>query len=293
LFPFVRDTVQFALSGSNVSCRFDIQSDLWLCDIDKNQIGQVIDNIAINAKQAMPDGGTLEVFARNITLSANHYATLKPGRYVEIAIKDHGTGMPQEILQRIFDPFFTTKATGHGLGLATCYSIIKRHDGAIIVESEVGKGSTFHVFLPEAKGTMAEPMDKRTTLFKGSGTFIVMDDEEVMRDVISNMLESLGYSVVCSQNGRATIEFFEMESKSNRQISGAILDLTIPGGMGGKEAIQKLKEISPNTLFFAASGHTDDPIMSSPQEYGFSASISKPFRKSELTEMLEKHMMNK
>jgi CheY-like chemotaxis protein len=159
--------------------------------------------------------------------------------------------------------------------------------------SELGKGSTFHVFLPVAIGTIAEPMDKRPKAFKGSGTFVVMDDEEVLRDVTSNMLESLGYSVVCSQNGQAAIDFFEKESKEKHQIAGAILDLTVPGGMGGKEAIRKLKEISPKTIFFAASGHAEDPIMSSPNEFGFSASISKPFRKSELTEMISKHMMIK
>ena len=152
LFPFVEETAEFALSGANVSCTLDVPVDLWDCEFDKNQIGQVVDNLVINAQQAMPMGGDIRIGARNLTLEDNERAALPAGKYVELSIEDHGIGMPPTILDRIFDPFFSTKSKGHGLGLATCYSIVDRHGGAVEVESEQGKGTTFRIYLPAARG---------------------------------------------------------------------------------------------------------------------------------------------
>jgi len=290
LFPFVQETALFALSGSNVSCTFDLQHDLFPCDFDKNQIGQVIDNILINAKQAMPDGGTIVVTARNVNVLQNEHHQLPSGDYVTISIKDCGIGIPKNILPYIFDPFYTTKATGHGLGLATCYSIVTRHGGCIEVESEPGEGSTFHVFLPAIKGSILSGTEKVAAMHKGAGVFLVMDDQEVMRDTIGDMLKSLGYTAVCKENGHKAIEFFSSEMKEHREIAGMIFDLTIPGDMGGKEAIGEIRKMNPGTPVFVTSGYADDPIMAKPNEHGFTASICKPFRKSELSEMLNKYM---
>jgi len=290
LFPFVQETTQFALSGSSVSCSFNVSEKLRPCNFDKSQIGQVVDNIVINAQQSMPDGGTIEVSAENISFGEKRHHALAAGDYVKISIKDHGVGILHEILPRIFDPFYTTKAKGHGLGLATCYSIVSKHGGCIDVESESGKGSTFHVFLPACAETVSDCEKKPAAKHTGSGTFLVMDDEEVIRDALCDMLESLGYAAVCKENGRQAIDFVASETKANRTIVGMVFDLTVAGAMGGKEAVGEIRKLCPDTPVFVASGYTEDPVMSNPQKYGFTASIGKPFRKSELSEMLEKHM---
>ncbi len=291
LIPFIQDTVQFALSGSNVSCRFAIADNLRMCNIDKNQIGQVIDNIIINAEQAMPNGGTIDVRAANVYLEEHEVLSLPRGDYVKISVSDTGVGILRESLPYIFDPFYTTKSRGHGLGLATCYSIVHRHGGAIDVESEPGRGSTFHVYLPASNDPTAA-MTAAETRHIGQGTFIVMDDEEVMRDAIRNMLESFGYTVVCRNDGRETIHYFEEALREKRPIAGFILDLTVPGGMGGKTAVSEIRRLSLNADIpvYAASGYADDPVMKNPAAFGFTGSLCKPFRKGALAEMLEKTM---
>jgi two-component system, cell cycle sensor histidine kinase and response regulator CckA len=290
LFPFTRETALFALSGSNVSCRFDVPEDLWPGNFDRNQIGQVIDNIIINAQQAMPGGGEIAVTARNVSLKHERHPGMPPGDYVRISIKDAGIGIPEEILPRIFDPFFTTKTKGHGLGLATCYSIVNRHGGCIEVESEPGKGSTFHVYLPAADQKVAPSAKEEAVRHIGSGTIVVMDDEEVIRETVGSMLASFGYAVVCKENGRDAIDFFVSGIKANRKIAGMILDLTVPGGMGGKDAIAEIRNHCSKTPVFVASGYAEDPVMANPKAYGFTASICKPFRKADLAAMLHKYL---
>jgi two-component system CheB/CheR fusion protein len=289
LIPFIQETAQFALSGANVSCSFDIQDNLSSCNFDKNQIGQVIDNIIINAQQAMLRGGKLEVAAHNVDIKEKDHPTLYSGRYIRISIKDYGVGIPKELLTRIFDPFFSTKAKGHGLGLATCYSIIKRHSGCIEVESEIGKGSTFHVYLPASVESLLPATEPMLVQHMGSGTFLIMDDEEIIRDVIGEILKSLGYTVVCKQNGKDAIDFLESEIKAGRKISGMIFDLTIPGGMGGREAITEVRKLDKEIPVFVASGYAQDPVMSNPTKYGFTASICKPFITNDLVEMLNSY----
>jgi two-component system cell cycle sensor histidine kinase/response regulator CckA len=290
LFPFVQETAKFALSGSNVSCSFDVPQGLWACNFDKNQIGQVIDNLIINAQQAMPLGGTIELTARNITFAEKEIPNRPKGNYVRISLKDHGIGMTKELLPRIFDPFFTTKAKGHGLGLATCFSIINRHDGYIDVESESGTGSTFHVYLPATTDVVSSASEMSATPHKGSGTFLIMDDEEVIRETIHGMLASFGYNVVCKENGKDAVDFFTTEIKANRTFAGMIFDLTVPGGMGGKDAVEEIRKLNTVIPVFVASGYAEDPVMKNPIEYGFTGSICKPFKKSELMEMLNKHV---
>ncbi len=290
LFPFVQETAQFALSGSTVSASFQIQENLWSCNTDKNQIGQVIDNIIINAQQAMPTGGRIAVSAQNVSLTEKQHSTLAAGDYVKLSIKDQGVGIPQEFLPRIFDPFYTTKPKGHGLGLATCYSIVNRHGGCIEVESEPGKGSTFHVYLPASVNSVSAAAQESIATFRGTGTFLVVDDEEVVREVIGDMLESLGYSVILKVNGEDAVAWFTEEIKAKRTLAGMIFDLTIPGGMGGKEAIGEIRKLCLKTPVFVASGYAVDPVMSSPKDYGFSGSICKPFRKVKLVKMLGENM---
>jgi CheY-like chemotaxis protein len=285
LDPFVREAAQFALSGSNILCRFNLAKDLWPCNIDKNQIGQVIDNIIINAQQAMPNGGAIQVTAANISFGENEHPPLAKGDYVKVSIKDFGIGIPTDIMPRIFDPFYTTKTKGHGLGLATCYSIINRHGGCIEVESELGKGSTFHVYLPASSEAIAADADTAGK-HKGSGTIIVMDDEEVVRAAFRKMLESLGYTVVCKSDGREALDVYMSETKAKRTFAAIIFDLTVPGGMGGLEAVKEVRKLDKALPVFVTSGYADDPVMKNPADYGFTASISKPFTIEELSEML-------
>jgi PAS domain S-box-containing protein len=286
---FIEETVKFALSGSSVSARFSIAGNLWPCEIDRNQIGQVINNLVINAVQAMPGGGLLEVSAENVTLNRTLSSTLLMGKYVKISIKDHGAGIAKEVIAKIFDPFFTTKQKGHGLGLATCYSIINRHGGLIDVVSEAGKGSAFTFLIPALPNCIARTANDIDIGHTGSGTFLIMDDEEVIRVAIGKTLEFMGYTVRFALDGKDAIDFFETETKANREIAGAIFDLTIPGGLGGKDAIARIREFDKKTPVFVASGYAEDPVMARPDKFGFNGSISKPFKIVEFAELLNKH----
>ncbi len=290
LLPIIRETVQFALSGSNVSHSINIDPDLWPCYIDKNQISQVIDNIIINAQQAMPMGGTIEVTAKNIDHGNKDHSILTEERYVKISIKDFGIGISKEIIPYIFDPFFTTKTKGHGLGLATSYSIINRHEGLLDIDSEPAKGSTFHIYLPASEETAILNTNNLPVKHKGSGTIIVMDDEEFIRNILGKMLKTQGYTCVSMKDGKEVLDFLLVEYKANRAISGIILDLTIPGGLGGKEIISTIREIEPLVPILVISGYADDPVIANPKAFGFTASIGKPFTISELSAVLEKHL---
>jgi PAS domain S-box-containing protein len=294
LFPFVKDTAQFALSGSSVSCACSEAQGLWPCSFDKNQIGQVVDNIVINAQQSMPGGGQIVISAENTVIEPSHHAELRPGRYVKLSIKDGGIGIPAAILPRIFDPFFTTKQKGSGLGLATAYSIVNRHGGAIRVESEAGKGAVFHIYLPAAvEDADAAAPAPATPRHKGHGTVIVMDDEAVLRGAIADMLESLGYKAACFEEGSEVVRYFSDAAGKGRPFAAIILDLTIPGGMGGKETAEALRKIDPTVPLFVASGYAEDPVLADPAKYGFTASLVKPFVMADLALLLGKYLQSR
>lgn len=286
----LRENTGFALSGSNVTCEFSIVPDLWLCDADENQLGQVIDNIVINAKQAMPSGGVIKVGAQNLELEEGNYRGLPGGRYVQISVQDAGVGIPKEILPQIFDPFFTTKPRGNGLGLATSYSIVKKHDGIIEVESEVGKGSTFHVILPASTRHVVPAEARQTVGHTGKGPMLVMDDEEFILEILKDWLVSMGYSVIQARNGEEALELLSSRQEGTEPVIGVILDLTIPGGRGGRETISEIRRRYPELAVFASSGYSDDPVMSKPVEYGFTGSIKKPYRLDDLARLLGKHL---
>jgi len=288
LFPIIEDTIQFALSGSNVSSVYKIATDLWNCNIDINQISQVFDNIVINATQAMPSGGEITVTASNIVVQESNNPLLNNGNYIKISIKDHGVGIKRDNLNKLFVPFYSTKPGGHGLGLATSYSIIHRHGGTIEVESEVGKGSVFHIYIP-ATLAVSEQLTTKGDSYSGKGTILIMDDEEVMRETISAMLEKIGYSCICANDSIQTLQLFKKAYAEKQPITGLILDLTIPGGIGGRETLVEIRNIDKDIPVFAVSGYSDDPIMKDPLRFGFTGSLCKPFRKSELETMMGKY----
>jgi PAS domain S-box-containing protein len=283
--PLIQHSANFSISGSNVNCRFDFAEDLWLCDCDENQIGQVIDNIVINGKQAMPGGGKITITAVNVTDQPGH-----SGNYIRISIEDQGIGMPKDILPKIFDPFFSTKATGHGLGLATVYSIIQRHDGWIDVDSNPGEGSTFTLYLPASPKKELTPRPIDPVKHAGTGTVLVMDDEEFMLEIVDGMLREMGYTVVQAKNAKEAVGLFADAERMGNPFVTSILDLTIPGGPGGKEAAIALRKLNPNSIIIASSGYSEDPVISNPSEHGFTDRIIKPYRKNELAELMMRIM---
>ena len=282
----VRKSISFALSGSNISPVFTIPNDTWLCDFDESQIEQALDNITINARQAMPMGGKIKVAIRNIPLGESPEA-LPPSAYVCISICDQGPGIQKEHLTRIFEPFFTTKHQGSGLGLATCYSIVKKHNGRIDVESEFGKGTSLHIYLPASSTTISIEKTSKQDPHQGSSKILVMDDEPYIREILAIMLERMGYGVATAKNGDEATEIAKSAIQSGQPFGAAILDLTIPGGRGGKEMVHDLLEMDPGIKVIASSGYSEDPVMSNPSRYGFATRLIKPYRMGDLIKALE------
>lgn len=293
ILKLIKESAAFALSGSNISCEFEIDEDLKLCDFDENQIAQVIDNIIINAKQAMPLGGAILVSVKNYYIKPGINTILRSGDYIRISITDTGIGIQQDHLKRIFDPFFTTKQQGNGLGLATCYSIIKKHDGLIEAKSIPGKGSEFIIYLPASEKEIDRNLYSGSAGFAGSGKILIMDDEDFIRDISLEMLKLLGYSAEEAADGEEALAILAAAEEDGEPFDGAILDLTIPGGMGGRETLAGIRKLYGDMPVFASSGFSEDPVISKPQDYGFTGSIRKPYRKDELSELLGKFVVKK
>ncbi len=280
----IEETVGFCLSGSNAIYKLELSDDLMAANIDKGQIDQVINNLLINAQQAMPSGGVIIVKAENITifndkehLVSARNTTLPPGQYIKVSIRDEGTGIPHKDIEKIFDPYFTTKPNGTGLGLTTSYSIIKNHDGIIIVDSEMGRGSVFSFYLP-ALDVSLEAGTKQTVSHKSKGgKILVMDDDDAVRTVVAQILKSYGFEVVCTSSGTETVQIYKRAFAERIPYDAVIMDLTVPGGMGGKEVVKILKEFDPLLKAIVTSGYSNDPIMANFKEYGFCGVIAKPF----------------
>ena len=277
------DSTAFTLRGSKVRCKFKIAKGLWPVKVDIGQFSQVIHNLVINAMQAMSGGGQMRLEAENVHLKKVFDLPLVPGRYVVIKAQDQGSGIEPEYLPKIFDPYFTTKSEGSGLGLTMSYTIIKRHDGHIAVESEVGKGTTFQIYLPATEEVPEEAGERETRPAQGSGRILVMDDEESLRNVAERMLLVLGYEVQSVQDGAEAIKHYKQAMRSGHPFDAVIMDLTIPGGMGGKETIEKLLKIDSRAIAIVSSGYSNDPIMSNYEKCGFNGAVTKPYRIEELS----------
>jgi CheY-like chemotaxis protein len=295
----VKNATEFTLSGSTLKADFNFADNLWPVEVDRSQIGQAIHNVIMNAREAMPQGGLLEISAQNVT-SDDDLSNLRNGKYVKISIADCGKGIPQKNLDKIFNPYFSTKKMGNkkgtGLGLSICHSIIRKHGGNVTVESKYRRGTTFHIYLPSANGKSPDQITAAVTeqeipIF-GEGRILVMDDEAMIRKLAGELLSYLGYEVDFALDGAEAIKRYKEAMSAKKPFDAVILDLTVKGGMGGKETIKKLTKIDPHVVAIVSSGYCNDPGITDFGQYGFSGVVTKPYTMSELGEKLNQVVSN-
>ena len=284
---FLEDAVRGALIDSEMRCDFDLGAGLWPVEIDEGQMGQVIYNLVRNAQEAMPEGGNITVRAENVVFNeSRHLLPLRPERGVKIAILDEGVGIPQENLAKIFDPYFTTKAEASGLGLAACYSIVRSHGGYLSVESKPGAGTAAYIHLPASDKEVETKRKVEIEPRPGRGRILVMDDEEAIRKLCRDVLNHFGYEAALASDGAEAVELYRQAKQAGHPFEAVILDLTVPAGMGGKEAINKLREIDPDIKAIVSSGYSDDPVTADFREHGFSGFVAKPYDINDLVQVL-------
>lgn len=278
----VRETTRLSLHGANTKPVFQFTKGLLCVEIDPGQIGQVIQNLVLNADQAMPNGGTLKISGENVEVGGDGAIPVKRGTYVRVSIEDEGIGIPENILGQVFDPYFSTKETGHGLGLAICYSIVQRHDGHMTVVSEQGVGSTFMLYLPASQEQVATTVEQKRGISVGTGSILLMDDEETIHRMVGRTLRVLGYEVESVYDGHEALTRYGDALEADRPFDVVIMDLTVPGGMGGKEAIGRLLEMDSRARVLVSSGYANDPVMADYAGHGFSGRVGKPVDVDEL-----------
>jgi signal transduction histidine kinase len=272
----LRDMSAFVLAGSDVKAELSFPGELWDCEVDTGQLGEVINNLLINAQQAMPEGGVIDIMAENHTVVDHCTTPLKPGKYVKIGIQDHGIGIPEKYLSRVFDPFFSTKQQGSGLGLTIAYSIIKRHDGHIEVHSEPGKGTIVRIYLPASREAAHPEPSKDGEPRMGHGRILLMDDEEFLLDAIGKVITSLGYQVDGVKSGQDAVELYKKAKQSATPFDAV------------KQAMQEIQKIDPGVRAIATSGYSEDPVISDPASSGFRGALRKPYSIEELGAVIEK-----
>ncbi|NUN12244.1 MAG: response regulator [Myxococcales bacterium] len=287
ILKLLMENTEFALHGSPILPQWEIDPDLWFGDIDHGQISQVVHNLVLNAIQAMPQGGRLHVSARNEWVSDGAVVPVPPGPYVVVVFQDTGPGIRPDVLPRIFDPYFTTKPLGTGLGLSTCYAIVRNHRGHIAASSEPGHGARFVVHLPAVTTATAPPKPVKTAVSDPvSGRVLVMDDDVLVREVSADMLQALGYQVDVANEGEEALAKYEAALREGRRFDVVIMDLTVPGGLGGKDAMRRLLDIDRSAVGIVSSGYSNDPVMSAYRQYGFRGVVTKPFVLQTLAEVL-------
>ncbi|MBD3320075.1 MAG: PAS domain S-box protein [Chitinivibrionales bacterium] len=292
----IEDSVGFCLSGSNVDYALDLPDDLWAVEVDRGQVDQVLNNLVINANQSMPEGGTIRVGAANYSLGEKiktgtaSTLPMKPGNYIKISVSDEGVGIHSRDLEKIFDPYFSTKQDGSGLGLTTAFSIVKKHGGHMTARSTPGKGSKFIFYLPASAASSENEKAEEEQLIPGTNRILVMDDDEVVRMVVRRLITTSGYDVVCTSNGSEAVEAYGEAIEKDEGFDAVIMDLTVPGGMGGREAVRKILEIDEDAKVIVFSGYSNDPVLANYRKYGFSGVIAKPFSIEEFSKVLNKIM---
>ncbi|MFO0566135.1 MAG: PAS domain S-box protein [Polyangiaceae bacterium] len=279
------EAAQFGSMGANVRCELQVADDLWSVEADEGQLAQVLNNLVINAVQAMPEGGRVGIVADNRLLSEGTLL-LPPGRYVRIRVSDSGVGIPSENLQRIFDPYFTTKSNGSGLGLAVAYSVVKSHFGSLEVDSQVERGSTFTLLLPACAMKVSSAPARARIHGSPTGKVLVVDDDPAVREVLVRLLTALGSTVVAVADGEAGVREYQEARKLGEPFALAIVDLTIPGGMGGREAVERIRAIDPEVKAVVSSGYSNDPVLAEYRAHGFCGVLPKPYKVSDLRRVL-------
>jgi len=281
----IKESSEFSLRGSKSRCEFHFHKALPMVRIDPVQISQVIQNLVLNAAQAMPEGGIVRIYVDAVDVNENYPLPLGPGRYIKISIVDNGKGIPEEHLGKIFDPFFTTKEKGSGLGLSVCYRIVKNHNGHIEVESEEGKGTAVHVYLPLEEVNPTEIRKEGNSQRIVRGKVLVMDDEELVRELVKRGLKKKGISVDVASEGEE--EKYREALGSGSPYNAVILDLTVPGGMGGVEAARMILKMHPEANLIVSSGYSEDIVLSEYTKYGFKACLPKPYTIQKLIKTVE------
>ncbi|MCP3926212.1 MAG: PAS domain S-box protein [Desulfobacterales bacterium] len=288
----IEESAEFVISGTKSRCEFNLKEDLWTVEVDAGQLNQAISNLVINANQAMPDGGIIKIRTENTEIDFKSNLPVPNGKYIKIIIEDQGIGIPEKYHSKIFEPYFSTKQKGSGLGLATTYSIIKKHIGHIAVFSDTDESAVFHIYLPATFKDFEKIEDKKKGQHYGFGSILIMDDKESIFKMASRMLNRIGYDTFFASDGEQAIEMYKNAFESEKPFDMVILDLTVPGGMGGTNTIPKLLRIDPKVKAVVSSGYSNDPIMANYQDYGFCGVVPKPYTKDQLIELLNK-VLNK
>jgi CheY-like chemotaxis protein len=287
LGPVLQEAIHGALADAAGQHVVALADDLWPVEMDSGQIRQAIDHVVRNAVEATAAGGTIEVRADNVTLPEAHHAPLSPGPWARISVIDQGAGIAAAHLDKIFDPYFTTKGHGGGLGLATAHAIVQHHGGSIQVVSAPGAGTTVHMYLPARPQVAAPGSPTLAAVRTGQHKILVMDDEEGIRGVLSTMLTSLGYESISAREGTEAIALYRCAQEAGTPFVAVILDLVVADGMGGQEAIARLRELDPQVKAIVSSGYSADAVMADFQRYGFSGVLAKPYRLAELRALLQ------
>ena len=284
-------SAEFSLYGSNLRADFDIAVDLWKAEVDAAQIEQVVNALMLNAREAMPNGGTVRVRARNVVFQENTGAPLPSGRYVKVTISDRGPGISKELRTKIFDPYFTTKPTGTGLGLAISYSVVKKHGGLLVLENSSAEGAVFAFYLRASEGSAKDGSESRAAsrpFHYNHQRVLVMDDEEAIRELTSQLLSTLGYEVTAVPDGLEAVRIYERALRKGEHFQAVILDATVRGGMGGVATIERLRSMDPKVNAIICSGYSDEAALSEFLAYGFRGALPKPFTRSELADALQR-----
>jgi len=281
------ETASFACRGSTMGCEYSL-GDVWPVEVDPGQFSQVVNNLVINADQASPRGSTLMISSSNTNIEKGTILPLEPGKYVKVVFEDQGKGIPRQLLDKVFDPYFTTKETSTGLGLTSVYSIVKKHRGHIVAYSEEGKGTSFSIYLPARVGATVRTREPESDQISGAGTVLLMDDDEFIRKVTGKLLEHLGYTPSFASEGLEALEMYRASVESGTPYDVVILDLTIPGGMGGEETVKAINEIDGSARVIVSSGYSFDPIIANHRDHGFIDYLVKPYRMDELGRVLRR-----
>ena len=291
----LQHAAEFSLYGSKLRAAIEIEDHLGKAEIDVAQVEQVVNALMINAREAMPNGGRVDVSAENVKLSEHDGLPLPPGRYVKVAITDHGPGVPPDLIGKIFDPYFTTKTTASGLGLAISYSIIRKHGGYLHVEKNSPTGATFSFYLPATTGKILHDplLPEEPAPDFSQQRILVMDDESAIRELTSQLLATMGYEVTAVPDGSEAVRIYERAARRGESFRAVILDATVRGGLGGVETIQRLRSIDPDVNAIICSGYSDEAALSEFLSYGFRGALPKPFTRRELADALEKALVER